>query len=372
MAFKFGLGAQKKASLPTKKPAFGKAAAAFGDSDDDEPTAAPDVTANSSSKKSSKKAKLPTSQYGDLSSLQTHKKNAEKALEVDASIYDYDAAYDAIHARAEAKKAADREDAAKNQSKYMENLMASAEIRKRDQLRAKEKMLQRERAAEGEEFADKEKFVTSAYKQQQEETRLLEIAEKKKEQAELEKRNKGGNQAFYRSLMDEQDRTFQATVAATAEAEKHGIKKTDDEEVQKTDVDVAKELNAKGASIALTDDGEVADKRQLLSAGLNVRVKPKPKETTSSTGSMAAPPRPNLGDKASNQKASRERQSRMLEAQLEQMMKRQADESTEDLRKTEQAAKSRKTDGDISSAKERYLQRKKEAAAAAAAKKEDT
>jgi hypothetical protein len=224
-------------------------------------------------------------------------------------------------------------------------------------------MLQRERAAEGEEFADKEKFVTSGYKKQQEELRRQEEEEKKKELAELEKRNKSGSQAFYRSLMDEQERNFQDTVTATAEAEKHGVQKIENEETKKSDLEVAKELNAKGATIAITDEGEVADKRQLLSAGLNIRAKPKPKAAQSINATSSAPSQSKVGDKASSQKAMRERQSRMLEAQLEQMTKRQAEEETEDLRKTEQAAKTRKTDGDISSAKERYLQRKREATA---------
>jgi hypothetical protein len=55
----------------------------------------------------------------------------------------------------------------------------------------------------------------------------------------------------------------------------------------------------------------------------------------------------------------------MMEEQLEQAAKRAADEEAEERGKLEHASKSRKTEGDISSAKERYLQRKREAAAAA-------
>ena len=60
----------------------------------------------------------------------------------------------------------------------MENLLAAAEVRKRDQLRAKEKMLLREREAEGDDYADKEKFVTAAYRAQQEDMRRLEEEER--------------------------------------------------------------------------------------------------------------------------------------------------------------------------------------------------
>ena len=51
---------------------------------------------------------------------------------------------------------------------------------------------------------------------------------------------------------------------------------------------------------------------------------------------------------------------------MEQLVKRQADDEAEELRKKEHNAKSRKTEGDISSAKERFLARKKAAAEAAA------
>ena len=51
----------------------------------------------------------------------------------------------------------------------------------------------------------------------------------------------------------------------------------------------------------------------------------------------------------------------MMEAQLEQATKRALEEEEAERQKVERASKSRKTDGDILSAKERYLARKKEA-----------
>jgi len=55
----------------------------------------------------------------------------------------------------------------------------------------------------------------------------------------------------------------------------------------------------------------------------------------------------------------RDRQSRMLEAQYEQALKRSRDEEEAEREKVETAAKTRKTEADISSAKERYLARKR-------------
>jgi hypothetical protein len=117
--------------------------------------------------------KGPISMYGDLSSTFSSKKHAETAEDLDTNIYDYDAVYDSL----KPKKKVTQEDL-ERKPKYMSNLLAAAAVRKRDATIAEEKKLAREREAEGEEFADKEKFVTSAYKKQQEETRR-----KAKEQA---------------------------------------------------------------------------------------------------------------------------------------------------------------------------------------------
>ena len=63
----------------------------------------------------------------------------------------------------------------------MDKLLASAEIRKRDYLISQEKKYKKEREEEGEEFAGKEKFVTNAYKRQQEEIRKAEEEERLRE-----------------------------------------------------------------------------------------------------------------------------------------------------------------------------------------------
>jgi coiled-coil domain-containing protein 55 len=73
----------------------------------------------------------------------------------------------------------------------MDKLLASAEVRKRDYLIAQEKKYKKEREQEGEEFAGKEKFVTNAYKRQQEEIR----------KAEEEEREREGTQTCFRTLL---------------------------------------------------------------------------------------------------------------------------------------------------------------------------
>ncbi|KAL1624187.1 hypothetical protein SLS54_004116 [Diplodia seriata] len=391
-SLKYGLNIKKPAQAPArvkpKKPLFGDDES---DNEDAKPTdnveeigvfdldaPAPSSSAPKPSKKNagpSKPAKKPQiTPYGDLSALKESRKKAEEAQTLDSSIYDYDAAFDALHAKDAERKKKNREEAALRKPKYMEGLLASAEIRKRDQLRAKEKLVQREREAEGDAFDDKEKFVTDAYKKQQEEMLRLEEEEKKKEEEERKKRGPGMS-GFYRSMMNEEEKRHQEAMAATEKAQSGQVEtptEDEDEEKRKTDAQLAKEMQEHGVDVIINDEGEVADKRQLLTAGLNIA--PKPKQPVAAPASASRPAQSQQQDyqgRGSGKQAMRERQTRMVEAQLEQAAKRAADQEAEERAKLEHAAKSRKTTGDISSAKERYLQRKREAAAAAAAGKKD-
>lgn len=386
---KYGLNIQKKGPAGPNKTALIKKRTIFDDEDDneDDKLDKPEDEAPSRSTKSrgSKltappvlKSKYATDSHNapDLATRLIQDKRTTEAAETDPTVYDYDAAYDALHAKTASRKAAEREDALERRPKYMENLMAAAEVRKRDQLRAKDRLLQKEREAEGEEFADKEKFVTEAYKEQQEEVRKAEEAERLREEEESRKRRGKGMTGFYRSVMDDEERTHRELVQAAESVQKDDTTKDSAvvEEEQTTEKDaarLAREMNAHGAKVIINDEGQVADKRQLLSAGLNIAPKPKVTSATKSGSNTARQAgMPSIQGRGDAQKASRERQTRMMEAQLEQATKRAAEDEAEDRAKVERAAKSRKTDSDVSSAKERYLQRKKEAAAAAAAEKE--
>jgi coiled-coil domain-containing protein 55 len=308
------------------------------------------------------------SALGNAASLQESERRAKEAVELDPSVYDYDAAYEALHARTAAKKAAEQNQEVQAKPKYIENLFESAELRKKDQLRARDKVLKREREAEGDEFADKEKFVTGAYKAQQEETRKAEEEEKKRQAIEEEKRKKSGMAGFHRHMLMEEEKRHQeaqAAMEAAAKLPKSELKPEDEEPKEKTDAEIARELAEKGVRVIMNEEGQVADKRQLLNAGLNVVTKPKSATAASSSARPVVHHPGNQGRNA-GQRAVRERQTAMVAQQIEQAAKRKADEEAEEQRKIEHASKSRKTEGDISSAKERYLQRKKEAAAAKA------
>ena len=307
----------------------------------------------------------PSRQFGDLSSALTSKKYADQAEALDPSVYDYDAAYDVIKAAERQREAEVKKDSAQRKARYMTDVTKAAEQRERDRSIAEMKKIQREREAEGDEFADKEMFVTEAYKKKQEEDRKAEEEEKRREQEESKKNKFGGMTGFHKDMLEREDQRRKAMERLAAEAAKSGgLPKLEDEEKETTETDLARELNQKGGAIAINEEGDVVDKRQLLRGGLNLGAKKKPEEPRE-RGRPSSDPRPRDQSKghfgAGGKQGMRERQTRMLEAQLEQALKRSREEEEEERQKVEQEAKSRKTGADISSAKERYLARKKAA-----------
>ena len=291
----------------------------------------------------------PTKKAVNLSTRLTTKKHDEAALAADSTIYDYDASWDAQNALRQQKKAAEKAAAIERKPRYMDSLLASAEVRKRDQLRARDKQLQKEREAEGDDFADKESFVTGAYKEQQDEIRRAEEEERRKEEAEAKKG--GGLNRLYRGLLDARESEHEAIVKAG----KEGLKAVPDE-----DESERKKLEAK-EGVIINEEGEVVDKRQLLTAGLNVQKKPKAAEAAKAA-EHRRPEQNAFAGRNRMREGVRERQSRMLEAQLEEATRRAQQEEEEEQKKLAQTAQSKKTSTDVQSAKERYLARKKAAA----------
>jgi hypothetical protein len=314
-------------------------------------------------------AATSTDKYVNLSAIRSARLQDEQAAKLDASVYDYDAVYETFHAQ-EKKKSTDAKAQESAGPKYMGSLMQSAEVRKRDQLRAREKALQREREAEGDEFADKEKFVTEAYKRQQAEMKLLEEEEKRREAAEEERRKKGGGMTAFHKRMLEKD---EERMRSIQEAEEMIANKTEGEreadEEEKSDTKIAEELNQKGAHIVVNDDGEIVDKRQLLSAGLNVAPK-KPTKVQPAT----AEKKPTVPQRSSNvgdaRQAQRERQTRMVERQIEEMTAKQHEAEAEEEKARREKNVSKVSEADKMGARERFLQRKKEREEEARKKKE--
>lgn len=188
----------------------------------------------------------------------------EEAAKIDESVFDYDGVYDRMKQVEREQAQAKRDEDRARKPKYMSQFFASAEVRERDKLRAEAKMIQRQREAEGDMYAGKEAFVTSAYKEQQEQLARAEADERVREERDRQK--SGGAPAFYRNMLQEESAKREATLAALNEVPAEPVPETH----ERTDRDVAADAHARGLHVDLNDDNEIIDRRQLLAKGLNV------------------------------------------------------------------------------------------------------
>lgn len=102
------------------------------------------------------------------------KLDIQKALNEDPTIYQYDEVYDDME---RTKSQLDTNKHKEKKARYIENLLKTAERRKKEQEHRIERMVQKEREAEGEMYADKESFVTSAYRTKLEEFKKMQEEE---------------------------------------------------------------------------------------------------------------------------------------------------------------------------------------------------
>jgi coiled-coil domain-containing protein 55 len=126
-------------------------------------------------------------------------------------------------------------------------------------------------------------------------------------------------------MMDQSEKLHQDGIDAAVKLEKEGGIKNVNEAKKHSDAELAAELKAKGLTIHLNEDGQITDKRELLTAGLNVAPSGRPNDTRG-----ADHLRTGAGQKQSafqrkdvtSQQAQRERQTKMMEEQLEASIKR--------------------------------------------------
>ena len=265
-------------------------------------------------------------------------------------------------------------------------------------------MIQRERETEGDEFADKDKFVTQAYKDQMAEVRRAEAEEKKREGSsvhfsiwllpllftlvyfmlltELERSKKGssGMTHFYRELLDRSSHEHAAAVQAasssssvlgptlpeSAPAPTNLTIQKPLKPAAKSDALLAQLAKDVGKDVELNDSNEIVDKRELLSAGLNLSA-----PNTRKLGGLLSSSRTRLAPgeivethraagTAASKKEIKERQQRLLERQLAEEQERVI-QMKEEREKEERERIIRKRNGEdeVKSAKERYLERKR-------------
>lgn len=130
------------------------------------------------------------------------KLDIQKALNEDPTIYQYDEVYDTME---HSKSKVDINKHKDKKPRYIENLLKTAERRKKEQEHRIERMVQKEREAEGDMYADKGSFVTSAYR-----AKLEEFKKMKEEEDEMSRLEAIGDvtkqqdmSGFYRHLYEQ-------------------------------------------------------------------------------------------------------------------------------------------------------------------------
>eukprot|EP00985_Skeletonema_marinoi_P019675 scaffold11388_cov185-Skeletonema_marinoi.AAC.2 len=131
------------------------------------------------------------------------RKRAEAAMasssKMDSAVFDYDGEYDSFASgNKKETKTQQREPAGKGQSRYVSNLLQSAQRRSQEQEIIYERKVVKEQAEE-KEFEGKEKFITSAYKKKlaEREAWAKEEEERAKREAEDDVINKKGGSFLY-------------------------------------------------------------------------------------------------------------------------------------------------------------------------------
>ncbi|KZV68242.1 hypothetical protein PENSPDRAFT_582681 [Peniophora sp. CONT] len=387
MKLSFSLkGKEKAADKPVGAAPSLKRPAAFAGLDDDEP----DTPAADAKKAAPGNATLIAQSTG-LS--KAAKKRMEQEQQVDSTVFQYDEVWDNIQIAKEKQKALKSQENADRKPKHIGNFLAAAETRRLDRLRAEEKMIQREREKEGDEFADKEAFVTQAYKDQQAEVRRAEEEEKKREEAEKKKRPGVSGMAYFYSKMLEETEQAHDVVVASAEPAPPPTRTTapgaikgphippnliitrPPDMTQKSDAELARLAQQEGKAVELNDDNQIVDKRQLLSAGLNLAA-PNTRKLGLRTAmardggdAPAAAVYTGVGTSASRKEVDARRR-REVEEQIELEKERvRAERERAEKERTARIVERRNDDNSIQSAAERYRERKRRKLEAEAAAK---
>lgn len=179
---------------------------------------------------------------------------------------------------------------------------------------------------------------------------------------------------FYRKLLEDSEQKHEATVAATTAQPKviigpqgpaPNLTITKPPEItKKSDLEIAKAARDEGKDVELNDDNQIVDKRELLSAGLNLSA-PNTRRLGLQKSSKGAsnedsPEVHRAVGTAASRKEINERRAQEIRQQMEEEQARatQAKELA-DHEATQRIVAKRNNQEDVMSARERYLQRKR-------------
>ena len=175
---------------------------------------------------------------------------------------------------------------------------------------------------------------------------------------------------FYRKLLDDSEQKHDQTVAATSTNVVKGpqgpnLTITKPPQFKpKSDFELAEEARAEGKDVELNDDNQIVDKRELLSAGLNLAAPNTRNLMLQNAKSKQSSDQPAQVHTAVGTAASRreinERRAREVARQMEEEKDRlRKEKEREEQESLNRAVTKRNTDETIQSARERYLARKK-------------
>ena len=175
---------------------------------------------------------------------------------------------------------------------------------------------------------------------------------------------------FYRKLLDDSEQKHDQTVAATSTNVVKGpqgpnLTITKPPQFKpKSDFELAEEARAEGKDVELNDDNQIVDKRELLSAGLNLAAPNTRNLMLQNAKSKQSSDQPAQVHTAVGTAASRreinERRAREVARQMEEEKDRlRKEKEREEQESLNRAVAKRNTDETIQSARERYLARKK-------------
>ena len=194
--------------------------------------------------------------------------NAERALEEDPTIYQYDEIYSTLHVDPKVKK----EEKKKEKPKYITNLLKTAERRKKENELRIERSVQKEREAEGEMFKDKEKFVTASYKAKLQEMKTLEEEEKEMDRLETigDVTKQGDVSGFYRHLYEQTFDAKKTDVNKEKLSEKQEVKK---EPVRDETEKLEENLDKDDSSVHDSSSDEGDDKNKNVAVKILTRIR---------------------------------------------------------------------------------------------------
>jgi hypothetical protein len=182
---------------------------------------------------------------------------------------------------------------------------------------------------------------------------------------------------FYRKFLEDSEHQHEETVAAAASTQSKTamgpqgpspnftITKPP-ELIHKSDLELAKEARERGKEVELNDDNQIVDKRELLSAGLNLSapntrrlgLQKSAKASTSASGQGTEPHRA-VGTAASRKEIN-ERRALEIRQQMEEEQERVARAlELQEHEATQRIVVKRNNQDDLERARERYLQRKR-------------